>query len=86
MILQLGRLKSTMTKAYILLTVDPPKTKSTVQLLIGIPGAVVREVLGPYDVVVEIEAQSPEEITSFLRTKIRYIDGVTSTVTCLWLD
>jgi DNA-binding Lrp family transcriptional regulator len=71
--------------AYILVNVEPAKTQSVVQRLRTIPGAIVQEVLGPYDVIVEIESDSPEDITAILRHKIRTIDGVTNTVTCPWL-
>lgn len=71
--------------AYVLLTVEPPRTQAVVERLKIIPGALVREVLGPYDVVVEIEADTPEDVTAILRAKIRPIPGVTSTITCMWL-
>lgn len=50
----------------------------------SIPGAIVREALGPYDVVVELEADTTEDITAILRHKIRPIHGITNTVTCIW--
>jgi DNA-binding Lrp family transcriptional regulator len=56
-----------------------------VERLRAIPGAIVQEVLGPYDVIVELESDSQEDITAILRHKIRTIDGVTNTVTCTWL-
>ena len=71
--------------AYILLTVEPARTHDVVERLRAIPGALIREVLGPYDVVVELEADTSEDLTATLRSKIRPIPGVTSTVTCLWL-
>lgn len=71
--------------AYVLLTVDPPRTQQVVGRLRTIPGAIVREVLGPFDIVVELETDTPEDLTSILRTKIRPIAGVTGTVTCTWL-
>jgi len=49
-----------------------------------VSGAAVREVLGPYDVVMELEAGTPEDLTAILRHQIRPINGVTNTVTCLW--
>ncbi|MBI4236445.1 MAG: Lrp/AsnC ligand binding domain-containing protein [Chloroflexi bacterium] len=69
--------------AYILVTVDPAQTQRVVERLRAIPGALVKEVLGPYDVVVELEADSAERITWTLREKIRPVPGVTSTVTCM---
>jgi DNA-binding Lrp family transcriptional regulator len=71
--------------AYVLLTVEPAKTQAVLGRLRAIPGAVVHEVLGPYDMVVELEADTPEDLTSVLRSKIRSIVGVTATVTCTWL-
>ena len=69
---------------YVLITVDPAKTKGVRDRLQGISGAIVREVLGPYDFVIEVEADTEEDLTGMLRNKIRSISGVTSTVTCLW--
>jgi DNA-binding Lrp family transcriptional regulator len=67
--------------AYVLVNVDPVQTQKVMERLRGISGAVVREVIGPYDIVVELEAEAVEYITATLREKIRPIPGVTSTVT-----
>jgi DNA-binding Lrp family transcriptional regulator len=72
--------------AYVLITVDPAQTPRVFERLRSIPRAIVREVLGPYDIVVELEADSTEALTATLRQKIRPVQGVTSTVTCVWLD
>ena len=71
--------------AYILINVEPARTQSVMGRLRDIPGAVVHEVLGPYDVVVDLEADTPEEISWILRQKIRPIHGITNTVTCMCL-
>ena len=70
--------------AYILINVEPARTVAVVEQLRAVRGALVREVLGPYDVVVELEADTPEDITAILRHSIRPIDGITNTVTCTW--
>ena len=70
--------------AYILVNTEPARTQEVVEQLRAIPGAFVREVLGPYDVVVELEADTQEDITATLRNQIRPINGITDTVTCLW--
>ena len=49
-----------------------------------IPNAFVREVLGPYDFIVALEADTEDDITAILRHKIRPISGIRNTVTCLW--
>ena len=69
--------------AYILINTEPASTRAVLDQLQGIPGAVVYEVLGPYDVVVDLEADTQEDITAILRHKIRPIRGVTNTVTCV---
>ncbi len=71
--------------AFILLNPEPSKTQSAIQRLRNLPGATVQEVLGPYDAVMEIEADTQEDVTAMLRHRIRPVDGVTNTVTCLWL-
>lgn len=70
--------------AYILINVEPARTRQVVDQLRTVPGAIVHEVLGPYDVIVELEADTQEDITGILRQRIRPIDGVTNTVTCVW--
>ena len=72
--------------AYILLNVDPARTEEVIERLRKIPGAVVHEVLGPYDVVVELERDTPVDITAVMRSKIRSVPGVMGSTTCLWLD
>jgi DNA-binding Lrp family transcriptional regulator len=70
--------------AYILVNIEPSKNQAVVKQLRAIPGTLVREVLGPYDVVVELETDTQEDITAALRHKIRPINGITDTVTCWW--
>jgi len=70
--------------AYVLINVEPASTGAVVERLRAIPRAVVREVLGPYDVIVELEADTQEDITAILRHKIRPVYGITNTVTCIW--
>ena len=70
--------------AYILVNIEPARTRAVVEQLRAIRGAFVREVLGPYDVVIELEADTQEDITAALRHQIRPIHGITDTVTCLW--
>ncbi len=69
--------------AFVLINVDPEKTRAVVDQLERISGAVVHEVLGPYDIVVDMEADTQEDLTAVLRNKIRPIHGVTNTVTCI---
>jgi uncharacterized protein with GYD domain len=54
--------------AYILINAEPERIPEVVERLGTIPGGIVREVFGPYDVVVELEADTQEDITGILRT------------------
>ncbi|NQW22504.1 MAG: Lrp/AsnC ligand binding domain-containing protein [SAR202 cluster bacterium] len=69
--------------AYILVNADPTLTEEVAQKLRAIPGAVIHDVLGPYDFVVDLEADTQEDITAVLRHKIRPLKGVSNTVTCI---
>ena len=69
--------------AYILVNADPTSTDDVISKLQAISGAVVHEVLGPYDFVVDLEADTQEDITAILWHKIRPIKDVTNTVTCI---
>ncbi len=73
------------TNAYLLITVGPAHTQAVGDHLRSIPGAQVREVLGPYDFVVELSVDSEADLASVLRNDIRRFSGVTNSVTCLWL-
>jgi DNA-binding Lrp family transcriptional regulator len=70
--------------AYILINVEPERIPEVVERLHAIPGGIVREVVGPYDVVVELEADTQEDITGILRHNIRPIQGITNAVPCTW--
>ena len=72
--------------AYVLLTLEPQRTDEVLERLKAIPRALVRQVLGPYDVIVELYEDTAVDITSAVRSKIRPIPGVRQTVTCLWFD
>ena len=70
--------------AYILINTEPAKTRDVVERLNTLRGLVVREVLGPYDIVVELEADTYEDLVGILRQRILPINGIVDTITCLW--
>ncbi len=72
--------------AYVLLTVEPQRTEEVLRRLQAIPRALVREVLGPYDIVVELSEDTSVDITSVVRSKVRSIPGVTNTITCMCIE
>ena len=70
--------------ALILVDADPANTGEVIQRLGTIAGPGVHAVWGPHDVVVDLEADTQENITAILQHKIRPIKGITNTVTCIW--
>ena len=67
-------------KAYVLIVTDPGNTKNVLEAIQGMKGIeAVHEVMGPYDIVVEISAENLQEIPRILGDRIRPIEGVQST-------
>lgn len=67
-------------KAYVLIVTDPGKTKQVYGEIKKIDGiAELHEVMGPYDLVVELEVNSLQDIPPILGDKIRPITGIQST-------
>lgn len=73
-------------KAYVLVVTDPGKTRRVVQAMREIAGIVeLHEVMGPYDIVVEIEVENLQDIPPLLGGKIRAVDGIESTTSLVVL-
>lgn len=73
--------------AFILIDVVGDHTKSafkTIQRLSGVKA--VYMVSGGHDLIVQIEAENLEALSDLLLSKIRSVDGVTKTMTCLVLN
>lgn len=67
-------------KAYVLIVTDPVKTKDVMKNIREIPEvSESHEVMGPYDIIVEIQAQDLAEIPPILGERIRRIEGIEST-------
>ncbi len=67
-------------KAYVLIVAQPGKTRDVVNAIRKIPQVVEsHEVMGPYDIIAEVEAKTLPEIPPILSERIRTIDGVEST-------
>jgi len=75
-----------MIKAYVLVVTDPGKTRSVHEAIAKIPAIVeLHEVMGPYDLVVEIEVESLQDIPQILGERIRTLDGIQSTTSLVTL-
>lgn len=67
-------------KAYILVVTDPGATKRVYEALAAVKGAVeVHEVMGPYDIIVELDVPTLAEVPPILSSQIRTIPGIQST-------
>ena len=75
-----------MAKAFIMITAEPSETQRIGERPRNMRGAVVYEVLGPFDFIVDMEADSPEDLTSTLRNNVRSIPGVIATLTCTVIE
>jgi DNA-binding Lrp family transcriptional regulator len=73
-------------KAYVLVVTDPGKTREVLDAMLEIPGIVeTHEVMGPYDIVAEIEVSSLQDIPPILGERIRVIAGIQSTTSLVTL-
>lgn len=73
-------------KAYVLVVTDPGKTRHVHDEILKVPRVVeMHEVMGPYDIVVEIEVDSLQDIPTILGERIRTIDGIQSTTSLVTL-
>jgi DNA-binding Lrp family transcriptional regulator len=71
-------------KAYVLVVTDPGRTKGVIDILRDIPGVVeTHEVMGPYDVVVEVQVDNLTDMPPVLGESIRKIPGIQSTTSLI---
>jgi DNA-binding Lrp family transcriptional regulator len=67
-------------KAYILVVTDPGATKRVYEALSAVKGTVeIHEVMGPYDIIVELDVPTLAEVPPILSSQIRTIPGIQST-------
>ena len=67
-------------KAYVLVVTDPGATKRVYDALAKLPGVTeLHEVMGPYDIIVEIEVPNLVDVPPILSTQIRTVPGIQST-------
>lgn len=67
-------------KAYVLVVTDPGATRSVLTAIKDIAGVVeCHEVMGPYDIVAELEVENLTDVPPILSDRIRRIPGIEST-------
>ena len=70
-------------KAYILVQTEVGASTAAAHTIAGIRGVrSVEQVTGPYDVVVEAEARTMDDLASGVVANLHQIDGITRTLTC----
>lgn len=74
-------MERTPIKAYVLIVTDPGKTKHVLDQIRAMQGIQeAHEVMGPFDIVVEISTDNLQDVPRVLRDRIRPIEGVQSTI------
>ncbi len=69
-----------MIKAYILVVANPGATKQVYEALQKVQGVTeCHQVMGPYDIVVEIEVEDLADVPPILGSHIRTIEGIENT-------
>jgi DNA-binding Lrp family transcriptional regulator len=69
-----------MTKTFILIVTDPGTTRRIANQLKALDLVTgVHEVMGPYDIVVELETPNLTDVPAILSTDIRTLEGIQST-------
>lgn len=69
--------------AYVLIQTDIGKAAQVAQLVSGIDGVLTAEaVTGPYDVIVQAEAPSMNDLGRMVVRDVQQIEGITRTITC----
>lgn len=73
--------------AYVLIEAAADKTKNVLGKLSKVKGVKsFHAVTGPYDVIAVIEAEDIKAIGEVVLSKIRTIDGVVKTITCVAVE
>jgi len=75
-----------MIKAYVLIVADPAHTRQVAEEIKRIPQVVeAHQVMGPYDIVAELEVENLTDIPPILGERIRKIEGIQSTTSLVAL-
>ncbi|MDA0737889.1 MAG: Lrp/AsnC ligand binding domain-containing protein [Nitrospirae bacterium] len=73
--------------AFVMVDVIGDHTKSACKTITRIPGVKhVYGITGPYDIIVDIEAESLEELNDLVLSRMRSVDGVRKTTTAIVLN
>lgn len=74
-------------EAFVLINVSGDHTKSAYKTITRITGVKeVYAVTGVYDIIAHVESEDINSLSDLIVSKIRAIDGVTRTMTCVTLN
>ncbi len=72
-----------MVQAYILIQTEVGKAAPVARAVAALDGVLTAEdLIGPYDVIVKVEAASDEELGRFVVARVQAVEGITRTLTC----
>lgn len=72
-----------MVHAYVLIQTDVGKAAAVVTAMVDIDGVTRAEaVTGPYDVIVQTQAEDVDSLGQLVVAKVQAIPGITRTLTC----
>jgi DNA-binding Lrp family transcriptional regulator len=70
-------------EAYVLIQTEVGRAPAVARAVAEFDGVVVAEaVVGPYDVVIRVQAESVDALAQHVVSRIQLIDGLTRTLTC----
>jgi DNA-binding Lrp family transcriptional regulator len=70
-------------RAYVLIQTEVGKAASVATKVAEIPGVLMADdVTGPYDVIVQAEAESVDDLGKMVVSRVQLIEGITRTLTC----
>jgi len=73
--------------AFVLIRTEADKTKSAFGVLTKIKGVkMAHTVTGPFDIILLIEAKTLHELGDVILSKIRGVEGVSRTMTCVTVE
>jgi DNA-binding Lrp family transcriptional regulator len=73
--------------AYVLIRAESDKTKSAFATLTKLKGVkMAHTVTGPFDIILLVEAKTLHELGDVILTKIRGVEGISRTMTCVTVE
>ena len=70
-------------KAYVLIQTEVGKSAQVSAQVAGLDGVIsALDVTGPYDVIVQVEADSMDDLGKLVAARVQLTEGITRTLTC----